>query len=107
TLITDVEPTSAYHRMRPARPALVGNGESPLLPVSGWRRLNEPDDVIFTQDVEIPVGRRDRALPHAAIAPHHLACRKFEARENRVVEPVEIAIDRSEERRVGKECRSR
>src|SRR4029078_11796060 len=79
--------------MRPTGQPLIGDAEPALFSISSVCRLDETTDVVLAEDVEMAISVADGPLPNAAIAPDHLAARKFEARENRVVEAVDVAID--------------
>src|SRR5262245_51891814 len=91
-LIADVQPAVAHNWMRPARVALVGNAETSLLTVAGRRGFGEPDNVVLALNIKMPVCERHRSLADAAIPPHHLAGREVEAYQDRIVEPVEVAV---------------
>src|SRR5262245_1736663 len=89
TLITNIEASPAYHRVRPARPALIGDGKPSLLAVAGRSGLGKADDVVLAQHVEVAVGVCDRPFSHAPVAPHHLAACELEAGQDGVVEAVQ------------------
>src|SRR5207244_1285773 len=91
-LISDVQPSAADDGMRPAREAVVGELETPLLLVSRRRRFGEPEDVVFALQIQMAVRVDERPLANAAIAPHHLSGPELEARQNGIVEAVEIAV---------------
>src|SRR5262249_49560603 len=73
SLIPDEQPPTGDHGMCPAGQPLVFDTEPALLVIPGRCRLDEPHYIVFTQDVEIAVRVRDRALADTAVAPHPLA----------------------------------
>src|SRR4029453_12868260 len=85
TLITDVQPPAAYHRVHPAWPALIGNAEPALLAVARWRRFNQAQDVALTQVVKVAIGVCPGAFADAAGPPDHLAAGKLQAGQDRIV----------------------
>src|SRR4029078_12049249 len=84
---------AAYDGMRPTGQPLGGDGEPAFFSISSGRRLDEADDVVLAEDIEMTVRVGHGALSYAAIPPDHLAAGKLEARENRVVEAVDVAVD--------------
>src|SRR6266508_6822705 len=92
-LIADVEYAPADDRVRPARKTLIWDPEPASLLIAGRHGRSEAHHVVFTQNIEIAVRIRQRALPHAAVAPLQPARPEFQAREDRVVEAVQVAVD--------------
>src|SRR2546427_12989620 len=78
--------------MRPARKSLIGDAKPTLFLVASRTGLGQSDDVVLALYIKVAVGERERAFADAAVAPHHLAGREFQAREDRVVEAVEVPV---------------
>src|SRR5881396_69560 len=91
-LIADVQAAIADDWMRPARQPLIGDPKPTLFLVARGTGLRESDDVVFALYIKVAVGERERAFADAAVAPHHLAGRKFQACEDRVVEAVQVPV---------------
>src|SRR5881397_158659 len=81
-LVADVQAAIADDWMRPARKSLIGDAKPTLFLVASRTGLGQSDDVVFALYIKVAVGERERAFADAAVAPHHLAGRKFQAREN-------------------------
>src|SRR6478735_841788 len=77
-LVTNVQTTTADHRMRPRRQSGVADLEASMLSIGRWRRLDESDHEILTEDVEISVGRSQRAFADRAISPGDLTGRELQ-----------------------------
>src|SRR5215813_3268414 len=92
SLVAEVEPSTDHDRISPAWPSLVGNRESSLFDVGVRIGFGQPDDVVFTEQVEHSVSVSQRAFAHAASGPHLLARGEFDAGQDGVGETVKIAV---------------
>src|SRR4029453_10017932 len=92
SLVADVQSSACHDWMRPAGQSLILNLEPALFDVAAWYCLGQTNDVVFAQEIEVSLCVRQRALADTAVAPHRVAGREFDAREDRVVEAVAVPI---------------
>src|SRR6185503_131261 len=89
-LVSQIQPATSNHRMRPRRQIVLLNSETSLFLVSRGRRLDEANHAILAETVKIPVGINQGTLAYAAIAPRDLTGVKLHRRQNRAREPIEV-----------------
>src|SRR5262245_31166017 len=91
-LVSDVEPPATNHGMSPGRQAAIGDFKTALFTISGRSRLDEADDVVFTENVQIAIGIGHGALADTAITPGYFPGVELQGCQNRVAEAVKVPI---------------